>query len=276
MPKLDHMVINVRFDMDRAEAVYGDLGFTLTSRGYHSMGSINHLMMFGDDYMELIGIPTGTDSQNISILDMPLGINGLVFKTSDVDADYARLQMLGMDGEPPAAFTRPVSLPDGKFPARFRTVTVRPDVFPAGRVYFCEHGTPELVWRSEWQSHANGSSAIREIIVVSEQFNVEAENFATLLETEVTQDGEGLGVQLSGSRITLLPPASYQKRYGDLASPMADRRSIFGSVIIQVEQLEAVRKVIQSSNTRLKFTDEPNRVVVRDKSFDVVLDFIEK
>ncbi|MCH8845049.1 MAG: VOC family protein [SAR324 cluster bacterium] len=270
------MVINVRFDMDRAEAVYGDLGFTLTSRGYHSMGSINHLMMFGDDYMELIGIPTGTDSQNISILDMPLGINGLVFKTSDVDADYARLQMLGMDGEPPAAFTRPVSLPDGKFPARFRTVTVRPDVFPAGRVYFCEHGTPELVWRSEWQSHANGSSAIREIIVVSEQFNVEAENFATLLETEVTQDGEGLGVQLSGSRITLLPPASYQKRYGDLASPMADRRSIFGSVIIQVEQLEAVRKVIKSSNTPPKFTDEPNRVVVRDKSFDVVLDFIEK
>ena len=60
---------------------------------------------------------------------------------------FAQLRALDMAGDPPHAFSRPVDLPGGKVEATFRTVTVRQDVFPAGQVYFCEHGTPELVWR---------------------------------------------------------------------------------------------------------------------------------
>ena len=48
---LDHVVINARDDMDRAADVYRRLGFTLTERGYHSLGSMNHLAMFGTDYL---------------------------------------------------------------------------------------------------------------------------------------------------------------------------------------------------------------------------------
>ena len=57
----DHVVINVLFDMDRAAALMSQLGFSLTPRGYHSLGSINHLAMFDDDYLELVGLPSGTD-----------------------------------------------------------------------------------------------------------------------------------------------------------------------------------------------------------------------
>ncbi len=60
--QLDHTVINVRFDMDRAEGLFRNLGFFLTERGYHSLGSINHLMMFGTDYLELIGLPAGMEN----------------------------------------------------------------------------------------------------------------------------------------------------------------------------------------------------------------------
>ena len=48
---LDHVVINARDDMDHAADVYRRLGFTLTERGYHSLGSMNHLAMFGTDYL---------------------------------------------------------------------------------------------------------------------------------------------------------------------------------------------------------------------------------
>ena len=54
---LDHVVINARDDMDRAADIYRRLGFTLTERGYHSLGSMNHLAMFGTDYLELIAVP---------------------------------------------------------------------------------------------------------------------------------------------------------------------------------------------------------------------------
>ena len=44
--QLDHVVINVRADMDAAVIEFGNLGFTITPRGFHTLGSINHLMIF--------------------------------------------------------------------------------------------------------------------------------------------------------------------------------------------------------------------------------------
>ena len=85
--RLDHTVINVKVDMDAAKALFGKLGFTLTPRGYHSHGSMNHLMMFGTDYLELIGIPEGKEIERKDLEDAPLGINGVVFKALDVDCD---------------------------------------------------------------------------------------------------------------------------------------------------------------------------------------------
>ena len=47
--RLDHTVINVGLKMDAAEARFAQLGFTLMPRGYYSLGSVNHLMMFATD-----------------------------------------------------------------------------------------------------------------------------------------------------------------------------------------------------------------------------------
>ena len=273
-PQLDHVVINTRFDMDRAEEVYRDLGFSLTERGYHSLGSINSLLMFGNNYLELIGLPPGSTHQRPFIAEAPKGINGLVFKTSDVDSVYAHLQRLGMKGDPPIAFNRPISLPDGEFTAKFRTVTVRSGIFPGGRVYCCEHGTPHLIWRPEWQVHPNQVTAIREIVVVSEHTGKEADNFSKLLNSEVDGDSEVLRVPLSGSHITLLSPASYLKRYGKLASSLAGRLAIFGAVVLQTSNLDAVRRILGQATSPVTIIDKTDRVVIRDTVFDSVLEFI--
>lgn len=53
---LDHAVVLVR-DLDRAAETYERLGFTLTPRGHHSLGSRNHCIMFGRDYLELMALP---------------------------------------------------------------------------------------------------------------------------------------------------------------------------------------------------------------------------
>ena len=64
LPQLDHAVINVQYQMDQAEGSFKDLGFHLTDRGYHSLGSINHLMMFTTDYIELIGLPEASQGDS--------------------------------------------------------------------------------------------------------------------------------------------------------------------------------------------------------------------
>src|SRR6185503_59454 len=76
---LDHVVINARDDMDRAADVYRRLGFTLTERGYHSLGSVNLLAMFGTDYLEFIAITIGARSGRLDLLDYAFGLIGLVF-----------------------------------------------------------------------------------------------------------------------------------------------------------------------------------------------------
>ena len=43
---LDHIAINVKENMDEAYQLFSELGFTLTPRGYHSLGSINHSIVF--------------------------------------------------------------------------------------------------------------------------------------------------------------------------------------------------------------------------------------
>ena len=272
--QLDHTVVNVQFEMDRAQGLFGELGFYLTERGYHSLGSINHLMMFTTDYLELIGLPPGVENSRADVAEGPLGINGLVFKTPDVDETFAHLQALDMAGDPPKAFTRPVKLPDGVADAAFRTVAVRPGVFPGGRVYYCKHGTPELVWRPEWQRHGNGALAMPEFVIASTAHEREAEDFARLLHSAVDGTGDSLGVAISGARISVMTPAAYGERYGDLASPMAGRSSIFGALVFRAASLDGIRGVLARMANPVPVTDEADRVVVREPTFNSVLEFI--
>ena len=44
VPTLDHVVINVRDRIDWGAETFRRLGFTLTPRGYHSLGSMNSFL----------------------------------------------------------------------------------------------------------------------------------------------------------------------------------------------------------------------------------------
>lgn len=273
LAQLDHTVINVRFEMDKAEQCFRELGFFLTERGYHSLGSINHLMMFGTDYIELIALPPENKDNpgRQDIAKAPYGINGLVFKTDDVDETFAHLSSIGMAGDPPKAFTRPVTTPEGTFDASFRTAHTRSGVFPGGRVYFCEHGTPELVWRPEWQDHDNGAQAMPEFVVVSQEPVAEAENFAKLLKVNVEQVDKTFCIKYENGFIRVMSEADYRVRYGSLASPMNGRESIFGAIVIQTNNLEKVRSILNDNMTTELAAD---RIVIRVDAFDSVLEFI--
>ena len=105
--ELDHIVVNVRTEMDQAEPLFAEVGFTITPRGYHTLGSINHLMMFDTDYLELIGVPAESTSGRQDVATAAYGINGLVFKSADVDQTFEHLKAIDMAGDPPKAFSRP-------------------------------------------------------------------------------------------------------------------------------------------------------------------------
>ncbi len=187
--QLDHLVINTALGMDSAATIFADLGFHLTPRGHHSLGSINHLMVDSTSYLELVGVPP-IGKQRQEVLDSPLGLSGLVFRSSDADATYARLTAAGFAPQEPILLERPVPVDGVDDVARFRNVRMTSAEFPAGRVYFCQHLTPGLVWRDEWLSHLNGFCGIAGITVQSPDPAREAARYAALAGGDACRDGE--------------------------------------------------------------------------------------
>jgi len=241
-PVLDHVVIDVRDRMDEAAEVFTGLGFRLTPRGHHTLGSSNHLMMFATDYLELLGFGSGA-TVRAEIQRFPVGLNGLVFKADDADTVHAHARGAGLPILPVQAFSRPVALPGGAQDARFRTTRLDPDKIAMGRVYFCEHRTPELVWRPEWLTHPNGARAISRILIATPDPAASAGLFRSLFGADAVQDGDGRQVVTAGTaRVELATPAAVQAELGVAAPDPAGRREYMAAVEIATASLpDAVR-----------------------------------
>jgi hypothetical protein len=203
------------------------LGFTLTPRGYHSLGSINHLMMFEHDYLELVGLPSGTDVLRKDVLESPRGLNGLVFQASDIDTCQRTLRDSGLAMLEPQSFSRPVTIDGVEHLARFRTVRTAPELFEAGRVYYCQHYTPELVWHRPWMSHPNGCHGLSELVIVTSNLETDVPRYATAAQAPSERQGDDWTIVLPhGFRLALISPARYRERYGEKCVA-ADSRQFF-------------------------------------------------
>src|ERR1700722_10383949 len=166
-PTLDHVVVDARDGMDDAAQIYQKLGFQLTPRGHHTLGSINHLAIFGTNYLELLGFGE-SGATRTELTAFPIGLNGLVFKTDDAEATFQQAQAAGVPALPANAFFRTVDLDGRETNVGFRTTRIPPDASGIGRVYFCEHLTPALVWRPEWQAHPNGAQEVFRVLVATQ------------------------------------------------------------------------------------------------------------
>jgi hypothetical protein len=244
---LDHVVINTLFDMDRAADVMSQLGFTLTPRGYHSLGSINHLLMFERDYLELVGLPSGTDVLRKDVLESPRGLNGLVFQASNIDACQRTLRDSGLAMLEPQSFSRPVTIDGVEHLARFRTVRTAPELFEAGRVYYCQHYTPELVWHRPWMSHPNGVLGLSELVIVTSNLEIDLPRYAKASQAPPKRQGDDWTIALPhGFRLTLISPARYRERYGDQCVEADGRQSFFGAIVFDSPDPARIRDLSSS------------------------------
>lgn len=224
VPALDHVVVNARDRLDEARDAYERLGFTLTPRGHHTLGSINHLAVLGTDYLELVGVAPGKATR-ADVLAFPRGLNGFVFGTEDADATFAALANAGVGAEAPLAFSRPVDLPGGRSAdARFRTVHVGRGQLPFGRLYFCEHATRNLIWRDEWRHHANGAVGVLRAVVAAEEPGTVLDLLARMFGEDAvrrTAGGGSLGAGLT--RLEVVRPEALRVQFGE-AAPEGDGR----------------------------------------------------
>lgn len=273
MPTLDHVVVNVHDRMDAAQALYRRLGFTLTPRGYHSLGSVNHLAIFGTDYLELIGTPADGGARR-DILDWPMGLNGLVWGTEDSRAVADALGAAGVACSPPNEFTRPVALPGGARDAVFRTVRLPNDTTEAGRLYFCHHLTRDLVWRDEWRRHANGALGVREAVIAAESPARIGALFARMFGTAMVRTIPG-GVRLlvGLTHFDVIDPRELSARFGAAAAPALGRREWMAALVLRTQGLDMAAAALAAGDVAATRTGD--RVLVgAEATMGVTLGFV--
>src|SRR5262245_27380011 len=272
---LDHVVINARDDMDRAADIYRRLGFTLTERGYHSLGSMNHLAMFGTDYLELIAVPKGATTGRLDLLTFPFGLNGLVFGSEDSAVTYAELTKVDVPVEPPVEFTRPVKYSGGQGDARFRTVRMKAGVVPYGRIYCCHHFTRDLVWRDEWRHHRNGTVAVTRALIVEPDPARGAKLYADMFGTENVRDIKGgKAVVIGNSRFDIVTEAALKSEFGDAVPNPEGRPAYMAGLSFRTVSLAKAAQALQAGKIASKKVGE-RLVVPAKEAMNAVLEFVE-
>jgi hypothetical protein len=273
VPTLDHVVVNVRDRIDAGFDTYQRLGFTMTPRGYHTLGSMNHLAIFGTDYLELIAAPAG-DTRRGEILAAPFGLNGLVFGTEDSASVYAALHDAGVPVEPPLEFSRPVDLPEGPRNATFRTVRLALGAVSVGRIYFCHHFNRDLVWRDEWRHHLNGAVGVARAVIAARDPWLLGQLFKRMFGEDAVQPGAtGCSVAVGLSNFDIVTPAGLAHQFGDAAPAGDGREEYMAALTIRSRSLDATAAALATGQIRGVYRGRDRIVVPATEAFGVTLEF---
>ncbi len=174
---IDHIAHFVP-DGESASAALSHLGFTLTPLSAQShrlqadgplvpAGTSNRCVMLRQGYLEFL-TPTH-DTPNARQLRDAIarytGVHLIAFGTTAAGEDHARLQREGFDPLPPVALQRQAETEDGEATARFTVVRVAPATMAEGRIQFCQHHTPDVVWQPRWLAHANHAVGLAAVLV---------------------------------------------------------------------------------------------------------------
>jgi len=274
---LDHAVVDARDGVDDAVTLFRRLGFSLTARGYHTLGSVNHLAVFQTNYMELLGWEGDDAHARPELSRFPVGLNGLVFRADDADTLTASFNNAGLPAQPPLSFSRPVRLPNGaQMNARFRTVRFEGGTFGSTRLYFCEHFTPELIWCPEWQQHENGALDIARVVIQASKPDRLGTLFATMFgEAATSLEGNRCVVRAKGARIEIMPRAEIAHAFRDAAPDLGTRDEAMAGLTIRTASLATAAAALSAGSIPTMQIGNERILVPAAAALNVMLEFVE-
>ncbi|MBB5222908.1 catechol 2,3-dioxygenase-like lactoylglutathione lyase family enzyme [Amaricoccus macauensis] len=253
---IDHVFLLVA-DLDASAAAYRRLGFTLSPRGTHSpeMGSANYTMIFGRDYVELLGMIADTP-RNLRhrerIARDGEGLRAIACRIDDANAARSALAAIGIEAGPVGEFSRPLPLPDGSAGvAAFATTEFAPDEIPTGSVFMCQHKTRDMVWRPELQVHPNGATGIAGVVAAADDPERMAAGFARLFaagEVSAVEGGFSVATGPASAAILCLSRTAAAARY-DGAAVGATPATGFAALQIAVADPDRARAALAAGVT---------------------------
>jgi hypothetical protein len=191
-------------DLEAAAQCYRRLGFSLSQYYLHpkSVGTANYNAMFEDDYLELLTPieKNERNAQRLARIDAEGdGLKDLSLATRNADAAFEVVRAAGLSPLPVFDHHRP----EGDDTARFRIVYLPPErLLPGLGIHVNQRVTPELMWRNQTTTHANGARGIAGLVCVAKDPGEMAAPFAKFFGVAVRATADG-GIAVAAGKATM-------------------------------------------------------------------------
>lgn len=277
---IDHLVLCVR-DLDRAQGFYERLGFTVTPRALHPFGTGNNLIQLRGNFIELLAVVEpakiaaarpGEFSfgvHNARFLQGGEGMSMLALASDDARRDQREFETKGLNTYPVFDFSRQATLPDGrKVTVSFSLAYVTDARLPGIALFVCQQHAPEYFWKPDYQRHANGATAVAEVVLLADR-PASLRDLFEKLEGRASVHGNDatLTVETARGRITVLDGDAFASRFR-VAPPK--RAPCFAAYRVEVPDLGRVAASLNENG--VLFGRTGGRLQVAD-AFGMVVEF---
>lgn len=159
--------------------------------------------------------------------------------------------------------------------ARFRTVGFDEGTFGSTRAYFCEHFTPELVWRTEWQYHDNAVVDIVRVVIQSTRPHRLGTVFATMFgEARLQLDGETCVLDAGQVKIEIMQHSDVARAFPDAAPELGNRDEAMAALGFRSAHLAKTAAALAKGQIPSRQTGNARIVVPARAALGVTLEFV--
>lgn len=261
MNHIDHLMCVVS-DLAIAADTFRRLGFIVTDRSVHSgRGTANRLVVLPRCYLELLAVEEATSSNEPLRLAKAKGLFACALSSADIERDRVIRAENGIATERAVEFVRPLVVDGEQRTAGFRIARMRLDRLFNGYFFFCQHLTPDLVWRDSWMAHPNGALDIVGVDVVASDVAATVSLLSAIFRERSSPDAGGETFRLGSIQLRVLSREAFLEYY-----PGSPSRSVkigeFAALRILVRDVHATASLIEAnaiatSPTRHGFSVEP-------------------
>ena len=285
---IDHPIVCVR---NHPEAVqkYIKLGFSPSPLSYHPWGSVLTLMMFENNFIELIGIDDASKFGTNSVdgfcygrtlgqfLERSEGLGLLALHSKDIEGDFAAVKATGLPVQQRVDFSRKLVTADGTPDEAVVSlgIVMDTDLGDASNV-LCQQHRPEFIWRKDWQDHPNGANAVDEVIYVAEQLGVLEARWAKLFGAKNTSWIDGHVEAHTGcGHVVALTRSQALERFACVGLPVSYTDKPHGFALqVRIRDLAAVERILSENGVTYGQTAR-GVAVAPEAAGNTIIEFVE-
>jgi hypothetical protein len=259
-------------DIDGAGAALETLGFTLTPFSAQSVqpenngapgalvgepvpaGTGNRCVMLQRGYIEILAPTHDTPNANRlrAAISRYTGVHLIAFGSKDGNADYARLAQEGFRPLPPIALQREVGTVNGAeagtSTARFTVVRVPPGIMAEGRIQYCQHHTPELVWQPRWIKHRNNITGLAGVILCVADAEEAAQRHARFTGLPARRVGNTWRLDTARGTLFFLTPLILTEKLG-IAAPTVPW---IAGTVLETSNFDLTMQTVRDAGTAVR------------------------